>query len=154
MDLDPCFIINSKPYVLVVDSNIDNLWLTVEVLNSCDCLPIAATNGNEALDMVEKYQPNLILLELMVSPIDGIDIIRRLRQNGNTVPIIAVTSLVTPFHRKLALLAGCDEYVNKPYEIERLEATVSRYLARQSSLVSLSESIQDLERWEYGSKPQ
>lgn len=159
MNLDTCFIlglngIEKKPLVLVVDSNIDNLYLTIEVLKSRDCSPIAATNGKEALYMAEQYQPNLILLELMLTGIDGIDIIRHLRQNGNTVPIIAVTSLVTHGHRKRAFLAGCNEYVNKPYEIDQLETTVSRYLEPESSLFSLCKSTPDLEHESDFSSPQ
>lgn len=139
---------------MVVDSNIDNLALNVEVLNEYDCAIMTATNGKEALSLAEQYQPKLIILELMLPEIDGIDIIRRLRRKGNTVPIIAVTSLVTCRQRKNALLAGCNEYINKPYEIDELEATVSLYLERHSCLSSLWESTQDREHPDVRSKLQ
>lgn len=122
-----------KSLVLIVDSNIDNLWLLEEVLNPCCCSVMTATDGEQALSIVEEYQPDLILIELMLPTIDGINFVQDLRQKQITTPIIAVTSLVNTKDLQKALLAGCNGYIKKPYEINELEATVYRYLHRQVS---------------------
>ena len=136
MDLERCFgvgktAIGKKSLVLVVDSNLDNLFLIEEILNPCCCSVMAATDGEQALGMVEEYQPDLILIEVMLPKIDGINVVQHLRQKGNNTPIIALTSLVNYKDLKLALGAGCNAYIKKPFEIKELEATVYRYLYQQ-----------------------
>ncbi|HAX76868.1 MAG TPA: response regulator [Cyanobacteria bacterium UBA11372] len=138
MDLQRCVGVGKtdagkKSLVLVVDSNIDNLLLVEELLNPCCCSVMAATDGEQALCMIEKYQPDLILIEVMLPKIDGINVVQHLRQKGNTTPIIALTSLVFTKDLKRALRAGCNGYVKKPYEINELEATVYHYLHQQAS---------------------
>ena len=138
MDLERCFGVGKtangkKSLVLVVDSNIDNLFLVEEILNPCCCSVMTATDGEQALCMIEKYQPDLILIELMLPKIDGIKFVQHLRQKENTTPIIAVTSLVNTKDLQQALRAGCNGYIKKPYEINELEATVYHYLHQQVS---------------------
>ena len=138
MDLERCFGVGKtangkKSLVLVVDSNIDNLLLVEELLNPCCCSVMAATDGKQALCMAEEYQPDLILIELMLPKIDGIKVVQHLRQKENTTPIIAVTSLVNTKDLQQALRAGCNGYIKKPYEINELEATVYHYLHQQVS---------------------
>ena len=136
MDLERCFGVGKthtgkKSLVLVVDSNIDHLSLVEEVLNPCCCSVMAATDGIQALCMVEEYQPDLILIELILPKIDGINVVQHLRQKGKTTPVIAVTSLGNTKDFKEALRAGCNGYIKKPYEIEELEAIVYHYLHQQ-----------------------
>lgn len=125
-----------QPLVLVVDSNIDNLGLTTQVLDSCGCSFITATDGDTAVQIATQYQPDLILLELMLPKRDGIELILHFRQNAN-IPIIVVSSLVTQQYQKLAILAGCNEFIKKPYQIHELEAAVARYVALPSYDFSL-----------------
>ncbi|MBW4667012.1 MAG: response regulator [Cyanomargarita calcarea GSE-NOS-MK-12-04C] len=92
------------------------------------------TNGKTALQMAQEYRPVLILVELMLPELDGMNIARRLRQDGNPAFIIALTSLCSSVFKEQALLAGCNEYIQKPFEIEQLEVTVARYLSLSPSL--------------------
>lgn len=133
MDLERSFSKNllydkKQPLVLAVDNNIDNLWLVANVLNLCGCSFITATDGQTALHLAEEHQPELILVELMLPGLDGINLVQQLRRNANTVPIIAVTSLVGPQHRERAILGGCNEYIKKPYQIAELEAAIAHNL--------------------------
>ncbi len=131
--LFPC---QTQSLVLAADGDRDNLELTTNILVSCGCSVITATNGKMALQMAQEYKPALIVVELMLPELDGMNIARCLRQNGNQAFIIALTSLCSSFFKERALLAGCDEYIEKPFEIEQLEAMIARYLSLPPSLFS------------------
>jgi two-component system, cell cycle response regulator DivK len=118
----------AKPTVLVVDSNIDNLDLTTKLLDYFGCLVITAINGKTALTLVKELQPALIITELMLPTIDGINLSWLLRQSGNFVPIVALTSLPSDLFGEQALQAGFNEYIEKPFQFEALENVLTRYL--------------------------
>ncbi len=117
-----------QPLVLVVDNNPDNLELTTEIVKWCGFSVKTATNGQSALQMVKKHQPALVLIKLMLPELSGIEIIEYLRRKANSVPIIAVTSLPGDMFKEQALLAGCNEYIEKPLIFEELEEAITRYL--------------------------
>lgn len=131
-------LVQAQSSVLVVDSDLDNLELTTQVVKLCGCCVMTAQDGQTALQMVEQYQPDIVLVELMLPKLDGISIVRYLRQTANWVPIIAATSLPADLFQQQALLAGCNEYVEKPFQIEQLEAVITRYLDLPASLFLLS----------------
>lgn len=114
-----------QPLVLAVDSNLDNLALVTEVLSWCGCRFITAAEAQAALQIAEEHQPDLILVELMLPGLDGLNLVRHLRSRAYTVPIIAVTSLVIPQYQELAILAGCNGYIKKPYDLQELEAAIA-----------------------------
>jgi two-component system, cell cycle response regulator DivK len=131
--LFPC---QTQPLVLAADGDRDNLELTTSILTSCGCSVITARNGKIALEMAQEYKPELILVELMLPELDGMNIARCLRQEGNPAFIIALTSLCSSVFKEQALLAGCNEYIEKPFDIEQLEAMIARYLSLPPSLFS------------------
>lgn len=122
----------TRPLVLAVDDNEDNLVLLSQVLESLECFVISAKNGKTAILMAQKYQPDLILLDIMLPDLDGIEAIRQLKQNPETekIPIVAITAMARTEDRDRILNAGCDDYVKKPYIIDELEVTIRRYLFR------------------------
>ncbi len=119
---------SAKPVVLVVDSNIDNLDLTAKLLDSYGCSVITAIDGKAALTLIEELKPALIVAELMLPKIDGISLSWLLRQSGNFVPIVALTSLPSDLFGDDAMLAGFNEYIEKPFQFEALESVLTRYL--------------------------
>lgn len=128
------------PVVLVVDDDRDNLMLIGhQIAQFLDCSIVSAADGKSALIMAGLSQPDLILLDMMLPDIDGIQIIRRLKQEQKTsqIPIIAVTALAYPRDRELAFQAGCNDYVCKPYTLEVLEAIIHRHL-KPPSMVEVS----------------
>ena len=131
--LFPC---QTQSLVLAADGDRDNLELTTNILISCGCSVITARNGKTALQMAQQYKPALIVAELMLPELDGMNIARCLRQDGNPAFIIALTSLCSSVFQEEALLAGCDEYIQKPFEIEQLEVIIARYLSLPPSLFS------------------
>lgn len=120
-----------QPLVLAVDDNEDNLQLLTQLLMLIECSYITAADGATAVIMAQNYQPNLILLDMMLPDLDGIEVVTRLKRDPetSTIPVIAVTAMARDEDQHRFLLAGCKEYIKKPYIIEELEATIRRCLA-------------------------
>lgn len=76
--------------------------------------------------MAQNYQPDLVLLDMMLPDLNGIDVVHHLKQDPQTmaIPIIAVTAMARAEDRERFLNAGCKDYVKKPYIIDELEATI------------------------------
>lgn len=122
--------VNNKQIILAVDDNEDNLLLLTEVLEPLNCLVMTATHGQTALLLAQGYQPDLILLDVMLPDVNGIEVVQRLKQNQETakIPVVAVTALATEEDRDRLILAGCNNYISKPYLLEDLEALIRQYL--------------------------
>lgn len=121
-------LFSENSVVLIVDNDADNLLLTEQIVKLLGYCAITARNGESALEMIEKYQPALVLLEVMLPEIDGINVARYLRKNNNFVPVIALTSLPSDLFRDEALMAGCNGYIEKPFQIEYLETAIKQLL--------------------------
>ena len=121
-----------QPRVLAVDDNEDNLLLLSEVLNAFDCSLLTATSGQIALTIAQAYNPDLILLDVMLPDLNGIEVVLQLKHNPTTknIPVIAVTALASEEDRDRLLAVGCSGYLSKPYMIEDLEAIVRRALVQ------------------------
>lgn len=124
------FKILSQPLVLAVDDDEDNLLLLTEVLTPLNCSIITASYGQQALNLALEQQPALILLDVMLPDISGMEVVRQLKQNPHTsdIPVIAVTALARKEDRDRLFLAGCDDYVSKPYMLDDLEAVINYHL--------------------------
>ena len=122
-----------QPLILAVDDDEDNLFLITEVLRPLNCLSITATHGKAAILLAQSYQPELILLDVMLPDLNGIEVVQRLRQNTRTknIPVIAVTALARTEDRESLLLGGCNDYISKPYMLGELEAVICRHLNRK-----------------------
>lgn len=83
---------------------------------------ITATDGSEAVDKARQFHPDLILMDIAMPLVDGIEATRSIRSNPDTakIPIIAVTSFTHQFHDE-ALLAGCEKVIEKPALMSNLE---------------------------------
>ncbi|MBV6624199.1 MAG: response regulator [Rivularia sp. (in: Bacteria)] len=121
-------IFSENLLVLIVDSDADNLQLTKQIVKLLGYRAITAKDGESALNLIEKHQPALVLLEVMLPEIDGINVARYLRKNQNLVPVIALTSLPSDMFRDEALMAGCNGYIEKPFKIDYLEAAIKQLL--------------------------
>lgn len=121
---------DQQTLVLVVDDNEDNLLLLAFVVEQLDCQIITALDGKTALDLAQDYHPSLILLDMMLPDMDGMEVLSHLKQNPitKTIPVIAVTAMAREQDRDRILLAGCNEYVSKPYAVDELEMLLRRYL--------------------------
>lgn len=122
--------VDKQRLVLAVDDNEDNLMLITFVLELFGCSFISAADGQTALALIQDYHPDLILLDIMLPDLDGIEFVSRLRQNPRTsmIPVIAVTAMARAEDRDRILSAGCNDYISKPYIVDDLEAMLRRYL--------------------------
>jgi two-component system, cell cycle response regulator len=134
--------------ILVVDDNQDNVEIIATRLRFRGYEMIEATHGHEALDMVRRDPPDLILLDVMLPDIDGYEISRRIK--GDTtlpfIPIILVTARDTTEDKVTGLDAGADDYLTKPINFPELEARVRSMLRIKRLQDELEEKNRELER--------
>jgi two-component system, OmpR family, alkaline phosphatase synthesis response regulator PhoP len=115
--------------VLVVDDDVKTVELVKLYLNRDGYRVITAYNGNDALQMARETHPDLIVLDLMLPGISGLDVCRTLRVESE-VPIIMLTALTTDDDRLAGLNLGADDYVTKPFSPRELAARVRAVLRR------------------------
>lgn len=126
--------VTKKPLILAVDDDEDNLLLLTEVLEPMSCSVLTATHGKTTIHLAQVCQPDLILLDVMLPDLNGLEVVHRLRQNPQTklIPVVAVTALARSEDRDRLLLAGCNDYISKPYMLDELEAVICRQLSLTS----------------------
>lgn len=119
--------------VLIVDDNETNRGLIVNIVKVLGVDFEEAVNGIEALEMVKKSQPNLILLDMLMPEIDGFEVARRLKKNSATshIPILAVTAKAMIGDREKALTSGCDDYITKPIDTITVMNKIKNLLVRE-----------------------
>ncbi|GAA3233558.1 response regulator transcription factor [Actinocorallia longicatena] len=108
-----------------------------------------AGDGVDALHMAEKVDPDLIVLDVLMPRMDGLTACRRLRTQGDTVPVLMLTARDMVGDRVTGLDAGADDYLVKPFELDELLARI-RALLRRSSLASASGTGPEEEVLEFG----
>ncbi len=125
----------AQPLILAVEDNEDNLLLIGYTLESLDCRHICQNDSSTTLIVAKEYQPDLILLDILLPGVSGMELICLLKQEPLTreIPVIAVTALAGEEEKKSILMAGFDDHISKPYMFEELEATISRHLLRKLS---------------------
>lgn len=129
-----------QPLVLAVEDNDDNLLLMSYTLELLGCRSICQKEGSRTLFMAKEYQPDLILLNIFLPGMSGLDVIQCLKGELLTcyIPVVAVTVLTGTQDKKTILKAGFDDYISKPYMIEELETIIRRLLGRKFQLCSVS----------------
>ncbi|NEU80355.1 response regulator [Nostoc sp. UIC10630] len=93
---------------------------------------ILANNGQQAIDLVKVQRPDLIVMDIQMPEMDGLEAMRRIRDDRQFVdiPIIALTALAMPGDRETCLVAGANEYLTKPVKLKQLALTIQQVLAR------------------------
>jgi two-component system alkaline phosphatase synthesis response regulator PhoP len=115
--------------VLVVDDDVKTVELVKLYLNRDGYRVLTAYNGNDALQIARESRPDLIVLDLMLPGMNGLDVCRVLRAESD-VPIIMLTALTTDNDRLTGLDLGADDYVTKPFSPRELAARVRAVLRR------------------------
>ena len=121
---------SKQPFILGIDDNQDDLLLLNYTVELCNIAFIGRTSGWATLNLIAILPPALILLDILLSDLNGIDFLNYLKQNPLTcdIPVIAVTALATLSDRTRLLSAGFVDYGSKPYMLEDLEAVIFRHL--------------------------
>lgn len=118
------------PIILIVDDNVQNVELLQAYLEELDCETLAAYDGPEALDIVARRQPDLVLLDIMMPKMSGFDVCKQLKSDPkrSSIPIIMVTALNEFGDIERGIDAGTDDFVSKPVNKLELIARVRTML--------------------------
>ncbi len=119
-----------QPLILLADDNEENINLLVDYLAKQPYQLIIARNGQEAIKRAEEEKPDLILMDIQMPGMDGLEATRRLRTDAafSTTPIIVVTALAMPGDRERCLASGANEYLSKPLNLSHLVRTIEAQL--------------------------
>jgi CheY-like chemotaxis protein len=131
-----------KHKVLIVEDNPLNMRLIEMILKSKNYTLLKATDGQEALDIATREHPDLILMDIRLPTVSGLEVARRLKENQafSHIPIIALTAHAMKGDREKAIEAGCDSYLPKPIDTRQLPRLVTAMLLprqRQRKLNSI-----------------
>jgi len=116
--------------ILVVDDNLDNRELT-QILLECEGFEVRlAEDAAQALRMFETYRPKLLLVDVQMPGMDGLELTRRLRRDPSSqdVIVVALSAYAMAAEKANALAAGCDGYITKPINTRTFASAVRRYL--------------------------
>lgn len=116
--------------ILIVDDDRKIVDLVKAYLEKDGYRVLVAYDGLQALDLARQKRPDLIILDLMLPGMDGLDVCRVLRGEGNKVPIIMLTAKTTEADKLIGLDLGADDYVTKPFSPRELLARVRAVLRR------------------------
>jgi CheY-like chemotaxis protein len=116
--------------ILIVEDNPANMRLIRMVLRNKGYSLLEATDGEEALAVAMEEPPDLIVMDIQLPKMDGLEVTRRLRQvpRFRQVPIIALTASSMEGDRDKIIAAGCDEYISKPVDTRRFPLLVAKML--------------------------
>ena len=93
---------------------------------------LSTENGNDGLKLVKDHNPDLIILDIMLPGLNGYDVCKKLRMEGNTTPVIMLTVKDKEIDKVLGLELGADDYVTKPFSVRELSARVKTIFRRIS----------------------
>ena len=121
--------------ILVVEDNEKNMKLFRDVLEATGYRLLEATTGEQAVELAATHSPNLVLMDIQLPDIDGVEALGRLRGNERTasIPVVALTAQAMQDDRKRFLDAGFDGYISKPVDVVEFVRTVKEYLRKEPS---------------------
>ena len=129
-----------KSKILIVDDDPNTLRATAYALETQGYEAITAHNGSEALLTVERERPDLVILDVMMPDMTGIEVCQRLRSDERTarLPVIMVSAKGQPGDKVTGIRAGADDYVTKPVDLAELIARMERLMVRTSQVAAPS----------------
>ena len=118
--------------VLIVEDNAANMTLAIFLLESAGHTVLTATDAEAGLTLAREQQPNLILMDIQLPGMDGLEATALLKRDGATraIPVIALTALAMKGDEARIRAAGCDGYIAKPMAYQEFLATIAAQLTR------------------------
>ena len=122
-----------KKKILIVEDNLQNMRLIEMVLRAKGYVLLEATDGEAAMDIAIREQPDLIIMDIQLPKMSGLEVTRRLRQlpEFNHTPIIALSAYAMKGDSEKFIEGGCDAYISKPINTRELPEVISGILLRQ-----------------------
>lgn len=123
-------MMSTPPIILVIDDEADNFDVIETLLDGEDYQLYYANSGQQALERLDSYQPDVILLDVMMPDLDGIEVCKRIKAQAQwqNVPIIMVTALSTKEDLARCLAIGADDFISKPVNRTELRARINSML--------------------------
>lgn len=120
---------SESPVILIVEDNPDNMTTLKAVLKNRYTI-LEAMDGEEGLQKVLKYYPDLVLLDISLPRMDGYEVASRIKKDAltRTIPVVAVTAHTMKGDRERVLAAGCDDYISKPVDDEKIAECLNKWL--------------------------
>jgi CheY-like chemotaxis protein len=116
------------PLILLAEDNEANIMTISSYLQAKGYRVILAKNGQQAVTLVQSEQPDLILMDIQMPEMDGIEAIKYIRKNKLATPIIALTALAMTGDREKCLQAGANDYLSKPIKLKQLTTAIQQFL--------------------------
>jgi len=116
--------------ILIVEDNEKNMKLVRDILRHQGHTTLEATTGEDGVRLALECRPDLILMDIQLPGIDGIEALRRIRADGafEAVPVIAISASVMPEDQRHIVASGFDAFLTKPISVKPFVATVERFL--------------------------
>jgi two-component system cell cycle response regulator DivK len=117
--------------VLIVEDNEKNMKLARDVLQAKGYATLEAVTGEEGVKLARERKPDLVLMDIQLPGINGIEAFRQIRGDPDTarIPVVALTASVTPTDRSQITAAGFDAFIGKPINLKEFVETVKRLVA-------------------------
>ena len=119
----------SKQRILVVDDEHKISEMVSDYLHAVDFEVATAADGRAALSEIERFKPNLVVLDVMMPGLDGLDVIRKIRTESH-IPVILLTARASEQDKLIGLELGADDYITKPFSMKELAARIRAVLRR------------------------
>lgn len=114
--------------ILIADDNEHNRYIARFLLEDAGHQIEQAENGNDAVKLAQQGSYDLVLMDIQMPGMDGIEATKLLKSEGFSVPIVALTAKAMRGDREEILAAGCDGYISKPFEVDAFVAEVEKYI--------------------------
>ena len=124
--------------ILIVEDNPQNMKVELMALRPHGYILLQATDGEEALQIAMRDKPDLIIMDIRLPKVSGLEVTGRLRQmpDFSHLPIIAVTAYAMRKDKEKAIEAGCDAYLSKPINTRELPKVVAEMLSKGKKIIS------------------
>ncbi|PZO38324.1 MAG: hypothetical protein DCF19_16735 [Pseudanabaena frigida] len=116
------------PLILIAEDNQANIITISSYLQAKGYRVILAKNGQEAVDLVQSAHPDLVLMDIQMPEMDGLEAIQYIRNNRFTTPIIALTALAMTGDRERCIEAGANDYLSKPIKLKQLASVIHQFI--------------------------
>jgi two-component system, cell cycle response regulator DivK len=119
--------------VLIVEDNDKNMKLARDVLQAKGYQTLEAITGEDGVKLAKERKPDLVLMDIQLPGINGIEAFRQIRADANTsrIPVVALTASVTPTDRSAIAAAGFDAFISKPISLKEFLDTVKRLVEKK-----------------------
>ncbi|MCL2473505.1 MAG: response regulator [Alphaproteobacteria bacterium] len=121
---------STKKRIMIVEDNALNLKLFKDLLESCGYEIMCTHDGFKVLDMIHARKPNLIIMDIQLPEVSGLEVVGWLNndQEAKDIPVIAITAFAMRGDEEKIRAAGCDDYISKPIAVHKFIEVVKKYL--------------------------